>query len=545
MTRSLTCIALLGTSFACNPTLDPVRGQRLPDGGLELANPVEPDEVGADVVLTVRSDRELVAISPRIYGINGRAADDGVRPRLVRFAGNRWSAYNWENNASNAGEYFEFQNDAFLSDSDEPGAAVTPALDAARTLRGTAVITIPILDHVAADKLGGGDVRESGADWLETRFQRNLPSNPDGTSVTPDTTDGAVYQADYIAWVRAGYEGTDVLFTLDAEPELWHETHPTLQPEPLGYDQLVDRTVRFARAAKTVWPAAEVIGLGASGWSAWESLAGRDSVSPDAGKGPLLDYWLSSLAQAERDAGERLVDHADLHWTSEARGAGVRVVEADDSAEVVAARVQAPRSLWDPSYVEDSWVTDTATRGEPVRLIPRILERIARTYPGTGLAICEWEFGGGEHISGALAAADALGAFGRYGVSVAAHRLSPGSYVRAAFSAFMDFDGGGARFGDTAVTAVSDDIAAVSVYASFDWGNQERVVVLVINKQPAEVVTGLRIAHPARFASANTWLLDDSGPTLREGEPLFAVGTNAFRWTVPAHSLTIVVPAAE
>ena len=61
-------------------------------------------------------------------------------------------------------------------------------------------------------------------------------------------------------------------------------------------------------------------------------------------------------------AGRRLVDVLDLHWYPEARGGGVRITEADASAAVAAARVQAPRSLWDPGYAETSWISVDARR---------------------------------------------------------------------------------------------------------------------------------------------------------------------------------------
>src|SRR6185295_3319375 len=109
----------------------------------------------------------------------------------------------------------------------------------------------------------------------------------------------------------------------------------------------------------------------------------------------------------ERSAGRRLVDVLDLHWYPEARGGGVRVTEADSSAAVAAARVQAPRSLWDPSYVETSWISQDAGVGA-IRLLPRMREKIAAHAAGTLLAITEYNFGGGAHISGGLAQADAL-----------------------------------------------------------------------------------------------------------------------------------------
>ena len=69
---------------------------------------------------------------------------------------------------------------------------------------------------------------------------------------------------------------------------------------------------------------------------------------------------------AELAQGKTLMDVLDLHWYPEARSgtnpnAGTRITENNNSAAVVAARVQAPRSLWDPTYTETSWISQWGT----------------------------------------------------------------------------------------------------------------------------------------------------------------------------------------
>src|SRR4029078_11004530 len=126
-----------------------------------------------------------------------------------------------------------------------------------------------------------------------------------------------------------------------------------------------------------------------------------------------------SMRAAEAHAHRRLLDVLDLHWYPEATGAGVRITEASAAPAVAQARVQAPRSLWDPSYVETSWIAQDAGVGA-IRLLPRLREKIAAHYPGTPVAITEYNYGGGGDGSGALAEADVLGIFGREGVFAAA-----------------------------------------------------------------------------------------------------------------------------
>ncbi len=43
---------------------------------------------------------------------------------------------------------------------------------------------------------------------------------------------------------------------------------------------------------------------------------------------------------------------------------------------------------------------------------------VAKDYPGTKLAITEYNWGGQEHINGAVAQADILGIFGREGLDI-------------------------------------------------------------------------------------------------------------------------------
>ena len=131
-------------------------------GAVDAGPPMTPGDPGAaDVQIEVRSDRDVHAISPLVYGTN--APEDATLNRytLLRSGGNRLTAYNWETNASNAGSDYLFQNDSFLSSSNTPGAAVRGMLDDARTQGAAALLTIPIVDYVAGDKNGGGDVRSS------------------------------------------------------------------------------------------------------------------------------------------------------------------------------------------------------------------------------------------------------------------------------------------------------------------------------------------------------------------------------------------------
>src|SRR5207302_1739770 len=114
-------------------------------------------------------------------------------------------------------------------------------------------------------------------------------------------------------------------------------------------------------------------------------------------------------------------------------------------------RLRSTRSLWDPSYVDESWIN------ESVDLIPRMRDWIAQYYPGTRLAINEWNWGADKTMNGAVAIADVLGIYGREGVDMAAYWTSPppGSPGASAFAMYTNYDGQGHGFGDVAIADTS------------------------------------------------------------------------------------------
>src|SRR3954470_76159 len=101
------------------------------------------------VNITVNSTQQVKTISPYIYGANSISITNATSQRL---GGNRWTAYNWENNNSNAGNDYFFQNDSYLSGSTTPGAAITPTLTSAVTNNQAVVITVPTNGYVSKDR---------------------------------------------------------------------------------------------------------------------------------------------------------------------------------------------------------------------------------------------------------------------------------------------------------------------------------------------------------------------------------------------------------
>lgn len=536
--RPVTALALALTLPSC--------GGGSSFGPTSPTGPMSPSEAPASsVTFTIDTGASRHPISPYVYGANQVSWSGRSRGlKLTRLGGNRWTAYNWETNASNAGADYQNQNDNFLGGGEIPGEAVRPYVAAAHAAGASMIVTVPIAGYVSADKSPGGDVNRT-PDYLAARFLESRPAKGRGLAYPPDTGDGVVYQDEFVAWLEStfGYARVDatrtIFYSLDNEPDLWASTHARIRPAgKVTFAEMADRTIAFASAIKAVAPGALVFGPVSYGWQGFVAL----QDAPDRNGRDFLDFYLDSMRDAEGRSRRRLVDVLDLHWYPEAKGGSTRITGSESSAEVAAARVQAPRSLWDPTYSENSWISIDARVGA-IRLLPRMREKIAAHYPGTRLAITEYNYGGGGHVSGAIAQADALGIFGREDLFAAALWDLGGSasFIDGAFAAYCNYDGAGARFGDTSVGAATSNQETTSVYASVDAGRDDRVVLVAVNKSTGKTTADIVLTHPVSLTRGQAFQITASSPTPVAGPALPAGARNSFRLEMPASSVTTVV----
>lgn len=520
-------------------------GTRPPDAGtrpvVDAGTPA-PSDGGADLSLTVDTSAQVRPISRYIYGknFNGSTWQDQPHLTVNRLGGNRWSAYNWENNASNAGLDYNFQNDSYLGGGDVAGEAVRGPVASAQSFGGATIVTVPMAGWVAADKLGTDVTGQA----LTTRFRQDVAVKPTALVYPPVLTDASVYQDEFVAWLEQQFPGAhqdparEIFYSLDNEPDLWSDSHSEIHPVPVTYAELLSKSIEYASTIKRVAPAAQVFGAVSYGYNGYVSL----QDAPDANGRDFLEFFLDGMRAAGTTAGARLMDVLDLHWYPEAQGGGVRVTDEGTGANLVAARVQSPRSLWDPTYVETSWVA-SSLGNQPISLLPSLQTKIAAHYPGTKLAFTEYYFGGGAHISGAVAQADVLGIFGREGVFAATlwPLASDTRFVDAAFRMFRNFDGAGANFGETSVSATTSDVASVTVYASLDAAHAGRVVLVVINKATVAKTAALKVTNPLSLTRAEVYQLTSASAAPVHGAEVLAAQPNAFQLTLPAMSVTTLL----
>ena len=428
---------------------------------------------------------------------------------LVRQGGNRMTAYNWETNASNAGSDYLHQNDGYLSNSNEPGKVPGDYLKAAQQNGAAVLLTVPSLGYVSADKNADGDVNKT-PDYLNTRFYKSYPKKPGHKfSYPPDTKDKAVYQDEMVAWLESiKSPKTPVWYCLDNEPDLWSSTHVRIHPNKLTFEELINNNIQFAGAIKAVAPKTLVFGPANYGWQGFRTL----QDAPDRNGRDFIDTYLDAMKAVEESSSKRMLDVLDIHWYPEAQGGGARITENNGKPETAAARIQAPRSLWDTNYVEKSWIEDTLGQ-KPITLLPRILHQIDQHYPGTKLAITEYNYGGDKEPSGLVAQADVLGIFGRYGLFAACNwGISPNAPAQVAgFEAFVNYDGKGAKFGDIGVGVKGENPADNSVYASMSSSSRRKLTIVVINKKLA--AQNFAISLPSTAKLARAFLYDSANPT--------------------------------
>jgi hypothetical protein len=482
---------------------------------------------------------DVRAISPYIYGANSPDwARMGVPFTLARMGGNRLTAYNWENNASNAGADWHNQNDDFMGRTDEAGRAVRDFLEGTQSHGAAAIVTVQTIGHVAADKNPPGDVNLT-PDYLNRRFVKSYARKP-GAHFTypPDASDHAVYEDEQVWWLeKIKSAATPVWYMLDNEPDIWASTHARIETTKPGYADIIANNIEYGSAIKDVAPRALVFGPADYGWNGFRTFQN----APDADGRDFLNVYLDAMKAEEAKEGRRVLDVLDVHWYPEARGGGVRITDsAENNAALEAARVQAPRSLWDPAYVEDSWIAQSLG-GRPIDLLGRIFQQIAAHYPGTKFSISEYNFGGGTHASGLVAQADALGIFGRYGVFAACNWgiSARDTAMLAGFKAYLDYDGNGGKFGSVGLGVSGERAAENSVYAALDAVNGKTLTVVAINKTAA--AQPLRLALKNFAAKTARAFTREDGAYEQPVESAAAVSTGEVSLTMPGESVTTVL----
>jgi hypothetical protein len=489
----------------------------------------QPASIEADVTVRVNLTQPGHPINPMIYGMTSVPVEmmEELHIPLRSWGGNPNSRYNWKlGNAWNAARDFVYVNgdygykgesasDDFIRENENAGAATR--------------LTVPTLGWVAKDTSACSFPQPDGKCGMGDYGRCDKPGGPIADPYQTSVEAPPEFIGEWIDHLNSS--GLKVeYFAMDNEPELWGITHYDVHPDCTTYDEILQRFVDYAAVVKEKAPQSQILGPVSCCWYFyWNTLSGTPDKLAHLNM-DFLPWFLSEMAEYDQRNGLRLLDVLDIHYYPEG------VYNDDTSPPVAAQRLRATRSLWDREYIDESWID------EPVYLIPRMRELIDEYYPGTLLAITEWNFGAEETMNGALAIAETLGVFGREQLDMATYYRypepnSPGAF---AFKMFTNVDGKGTAFGDTYVPAESSDADILSTFVARDSATG-RLMVLLINKDPARAyqvsVEGL--------SSAVSWksyqYSSDDLTRIFEGE---LDPSNPLGLEVPPYSLTMLISGA-
>lgn len=526
----------------------------------------------ATFTLTVDVNANRHAISPYIYGLN--FAEDALAEELDlpvnRWGGNSTSRYNYLNDTYNTASDWYYQNIPNPNNNVAAlptGSASDKFVEQNNGTGTESFIAIPMLGWAAKRRPPndshpydcGFSILKYGAqqanDWQWDPDCGN-GRHPNGTPITgnnPTDTSVAVTPTFMQNWVNhlktrfgSAANGGVQFYNLDNEPDLWHETQRDVFPLALNYDQYRDRTIAYAAAIKAADSTAQVLGPASFGWTGYW-FSPRDSQNQDWGSPddqnahggvPFIPWYLGQMKTYEQNNGLRLIDYLDLHYYPQS---GVALVEAGDATQQ-ALRLRSTRSLWDAAYVDESWIAGAGPDGGIVKLIPRMKAWVSANYPGTKLAIGEYNWGGLEHINGALTQADVLGIFGREGVDLATMWAPPESNQPGAFAfrVFRNYDGNGSKFGETSVSAASDDQSQLAIYAA-QRASDLALTLIVINKTGSAHTGNVALANFTPALSAQVFRYSAANLNAIVQQSNQAICSNSFSASFPANSITLVV----
>ena len=502
------------------------------------------------------------AIDARIYGVAYASAAQlaDLNATLNRAGGNNSSRYNWQLNADNKDFDYFFQS---IGDASAVAGDRTDTIFRdSKSAGAEAMLTIPMVGWVAKlgpnrEKLTSFSIAKYGAQCSNDFMY--FPDSGDGkkpdcvTYVTGNDPNDANVPADsnfQKTWVQhlVGKWGTAAsggvkYYILDNEHSIWFSTHRDVHPVGPHAVEIRDKMIDYATMIRSVDSGATIIGPEEYGWTGyifsgydqqWSAANGYNNI-PDRtfvmGGMDYMPWLLGQLKQSAINTGVRPIDAFSLHYYP----------QENEFSDVVDTPTQlrrnrSTRSLWDPAYVDTSYINDV------VRLIPR-MRNWADTYyfAATPIAITEYNWGAEGHINGATAQADIYGIFGREGLDIGARWTTPAAATPTykAMKMYRNYDGAKSTFGDTSVKATvvnPDNLSAFAALRASDGA----LTVMVVNKVLSDTTpVTLALGNFSGTGTAQAWQLTSANAIVRLADIAYA--GNSLGATLPPQSVTLLV----
>jgi hypothetical protein len=579
-------------------------------------NPISPDIYGMDAYLLDATTADGTAVAPTNITIDRWGGDSTERYNYKLDVTSSIADWFFENQGGTGGDGWLAVSgvtafDALVQSNNTNGIKTLGTIPVLgwvakdSTSCSFPVTTYPNQEKVDSARGCGNGAYADGVNKCTNTNGCNITGNdPTVTSIaepppTPPaagTAVGASWAGDWVTYLAgkfgpgnpSGATGKGVaIYDLDNEPSWWDANDFDVHPKAFTYDEVTNGGIGTALAIKTADPTAEVSGPVMDFW--WDYFYSKEDVESGWGTGPcyspwsnpidrkahggipFIQYYLQQFAAAETTYGMRLLDYVDLHtyFAATYNGSSVAFSTAGDTG-AQQARLNSTRVFWDPTYTDPNfpqpnYPTDanyTSSCSPPAQapqLIPMMKSWVNDPtfgYPGTKLAIDEYNWGAMESINGALAQADILGIFGREGLDVGTMwpTEDPSEQIPGmmAFQIYRNYDGNKSTFGDTLLPSVSGTSNAnqgtLSVYGALR-SSDGAVTVVVINKTYGDLTSTLSLAGLTSTATtAQAYLY--SNASLAAIVPQSAVTitppgsgstTSTITTTFPAQSITMIV----
>jgi Glycoside hydrolase family 44/PA14 domain/Fibronectin type III domain len=526
----------------------------------------------APAVVAVDATANVHAIDPNIYGsaFASTAQLTDLHLPINRNGGNAADTYSFVQDATNRGSDWFFESIAW-------GSGNGNGMDAwiNETIAGGAQpnITLNLFDWAARvganrDILGSFSVSKYGAQQSTDPWRPDLGNGvrTNGSNVTGnDPTDAYTANNPTIerAWIQhlidtfgTSQTGGVKYYTLGNEPGIWHHTHRDIHPDGNTLPELRDRVIAYASMVKSLDPAAKILGFEEWGWSNY-FVSGEDGARGNWGAtydGLNAQQWLlNQMRLHDTAAGQRLLDYFTLHFYPQG---GQFSDDLSQSMQLL--RNRSTRSLWDPNYVDESWIASTGINGGKVNLINMMKGWVNAYYPGTKLGVTEYNWGAEGDMNGATTQADIWGIFGREGLDLANRWTTPGTGTPTylAMKMYRNYDGAGSAFGETSVGASVANPDQVSAFASVR-ASDGALTVMVVNKNlyssgnpGARTSITLNLSNFANAGVAQPWQVAAIAGS-NQGQAAIAhlsditLSGNSLTVNVPMESVTLfVIPPA-
>ena len=510
-------------------------------------------------VLAIDASADHHAISPYIYGVSTFGLDAAYLTDLgiavTRWGGDGITRYNWQEDQSNAGFDWYFMAGGGIT-TPTPGAQVDAIVARDKSAGAATFVSVPIIQWI--DKVSLWD-----CSYPVSEFGPQQSVNPyvhptvrgattdcgnglhtDGSQIfLADSDIARIHVANSVAtqksWVshltsKFGSSGNGGVrfYALDNEPGGWANTHRDVHPVAPDYQEITSRSLQYAAGIKAADPTSWVAGPEDFGWAVY--------VGDPSKNGGLYNaiYYLQQMKSYEQANGVRILDYFTEHWYPSPAGV-IDFSQDPGTADVQAARLRSTRTFWDSTYREENWI---GTYYPPVQLIPTFHKWVNENYPGTKIGITEYNWGGQKSVNGALAQADLFGIFGREALDLATLWGPPDRAWPAAnaFRIYRNYDGAGAKYGDTWVRSTSSDQARVSMFSSLRVSDGA-LTIMVVNKSATAQAAHVALSHftPAGKASVYTFSGANTGAVVHGADVWVRPG--GITVSFPASSITLIV----